>query len=110
MLSEAAALAAHGIDEIEGRWLFRDLLSPNARSVCSACPPGVSLAAVAPYTRSGGSAGFGIQRQIAKNPPAMNLAICSLIATKSSDRLIPPDNLSIRPVRARVSISAPVTK
>jgi hypothetical protein len=40
----------------------------------------------------------------------MNEAMRSLTAMKSSDRHTPPDSLSMRPVRARVSISAPVTK
>ncbi len=50
------------------------------------------------------------QSQIDRNPAAMKLAITSFTATKSSDRQTPPDSLSIRPVRASVSIRAPVTK
>jgi hypothetical protein len=40
----------------------------------------------------------------------MNFAMRALIASKSSDRQTPPDNLSMRPVRADDAISAPVTK
>ncbi len=46
----------------------------------------------------------------ARNPPAMNRAMRFFTASKSSDWQTPPDNLSIRPVRASVSSSAPVTK
>lgn len=43
-------------------------------------------------------------------PAAMNEAMRSLIASKSSDLHNPPDSRSMRPVRPRVSIRAPVTK
>ncbi len=45
-----------------------------------------------------------------RKPAAMNLAIRFLTAGKSSERQTPPDRRSMRPVRARVFISAPVTK
>ena len=48
--------------------------------------------------------------QISLKPAAMNDAMRSFTAPKSSERHSPPDSLSIRPVRASVSISAPVTK
>ena len=40
----------------------------------------------------------------------MNDAMRSFTAAKSSDWQRPPESLSMRPVRASVSISAPVTK
>lgn len=48
--------------------------------------------------------------QICVKPAAMNDAMRALTAAKSSDLHSPPDNLSMRPVRASVVISAPVTK
>ena len=40
----------------------------------------------------------------------MNLAMRFLTAGKSSERQTPPESRSMRPVRAKVFISAPVTK
>ena len=48
--------------------------------------------------------------QMSRTPAAMNDAIRSFIAPKSSALHLPPESLSVRPVRASVSISAPVTK
>src|SRR5687768_11720471 len=48
--------------------------------------------------------------QTVMNPPAMNVAIRFFTASKSSDLQMPPDNLSMRPVRASVRSNAPVTK
>ena len=46
----------------------------------------------------------------ARKPAAMKLASLSLTAAKSSDLHNPSESLSIRPVRASVCMSAPVTK
>ena len=48
--------------------------------------------------------------QMARKPAAMNVAMRSFTAAKSSDLQSPPESMSMRPVRASVSISAPVTK
>ena len=48
--------------------------------------------------------------QIFRNPAAMNLAIRAFTAAKSAELHSPPDSLSIRPVRARVSNRRPIRR
>ena len=95
-LAPVLAVAAGPVGAVELK-----ILSPREEPVFGKVTFSVQVSDVAGVARS---------LQMARNPAAMNEAMRSFTATKSSDRQIPPDNLSIRPVRASVTIKAPVTK